>query len=221
MRSKIEKIPGGFTLIEVIIAIVVLAILCAMIVSLFGTSFYSSSSPVFNLKKSQQLNMVMEKITAKYAEVPRWRKSKTYQPGVIVLPTVPAGVQGVFKSDGGGTSGNTEPEWEKTTGVIIHDPETTMTWTYIGPSPALTDLQTAIGEEDHDYGTLPDCLDGFGCYRVIKNRFIKFNDSRVEEACASDATCTKYGQYLKVTIGFRSDDTGKTGETLTTLFVLR
>ncbi|MEE9912532.1 MAG: prepilin-type N-terminal cleavage/methylation domain-containing protein [Deltaproteobacteria bacterium] len=219
MKSVTERTSRGFTLIEVIIAIVVLAILCAMMVSIFGTSFYSSSSSVFNLKKSHELNTVMEKISAKYIETPRWRKSTTHASGTFILSTAAASNQGMFRS-GGGTSGTTEPSWNNiSAGATTTDGS--ITWTYVGPSPELTALQTAIGTEGQDYGTLPDCLNGFGCYHVINNRFITFSGSKVEEACDSAATCLKYGQYLKVTIGFRSDDPGKTGETLTALFVRR
>ncbi len=278
MKSYAGKTSRGFTLIEVIITVVVLAVLAAMMASYFGTSFYRSSSSIFNLKKSQELNQVMEKISAKYTEIPRWRKSTAYASGMVVLSTAASPNQGRFSS-GGGTSGTAEPVWNNiAVGATTSDGS--ITWTYAGPSPELayrkwspntsylagtvivpqiahwngftykcvttsgtsgateptwptaagatvtdgatliwtnngavqTDLQTLIGPEGQDMDNT------FGKYRVIDNHCVRFNAS-VEALC--DTTCGEYGQYLKVTIGFRSDDAGKTAETLTTLFVRR
>jgi prepilin-type N-terminal cleavage/methylation domain-containing protein len=135
MTSYAGKTSRGFTLIEVIITIVVLAVLVAMMASYFGTSFYRSSSSIFNLKKSQELNQVMEKISAKYTEYPRWRKSTVYASGMVILATAASSNQGRFRS-GGGTSGTTEPVWNNiSAGATTTDGS--ITWTYVGPSPEL------------------------------------------------------------------------------------
>jgi len=213
MKSKIDKTTGGFTLIEVIVTLVMLALLATMMASYFGSSFTQSSSSIFNLRKSYELNQVMEKISAKYAEISRWRSSTSYASGTVILSTASASNQGSFSS-GGGISGATEPSWNNISiGATTSDGS--INWTYVGPTPDLTTLQTAIGTEGQNYTNA-----AFGSYRVINNHFIVFNGSpKVEEDC--DSTCTKYGIYLKVTIGFRSDDPNRTGETLTTLFVRR
>jgi len=215
MKSKIDRTTSGFTLIEVIVTLVLLAILAAMMASYFGSSFTHSSASIFNLKKSHELNQVMEKISAKYAEISRWRSSTPYASGTVILSTASASNQGRFSS-GGGTSGATEPSWNNISiGAPTTPPDGSITWTYVGPAPDLTVLQTEIGTEGQNYTNA-----AFGSYRVINNHFIVFNGSpKVEEIC--DSTCTKYGIYLKVTIGFRSDDPNRTGETLTALFVRR
>lgn len=56
----------GFTLIEVIIAIIVMAILGTVAVSYLGTSLTNSSLPITNIKQSCALQTVMENITADY-----------------------------------------------------------------------------------------------------------------------------------------------------------
>lgn len=214
MKQKIKKITwtkGGFTLIEVIITIVVLAILAAMMVPYFGASLIRSSSPIVNLNKSQSLNLVMEKISVQYAAISHWRPQTAYPAGTIILPTTRIRNGFQYRS-GGGTSGTTQPSWPLS-GTVS---DGTITWTHWGTAPTLVALQTAIGTEGQDY------TNTFGSYNLIYNRFIKFNAStNIEEDCTSSPTCTDFGRYLKVTIGFRSDDASRTGETLTTLFVLR
>ena len=229
----------AFTLIEVIITLIVLAILAAMMVPFFGTSFTKSAAPVSRLNKSLTLGAVMEKITAEYAEVPHWRAATTYGPGALVLPT--AGVSNGYRyyTTAGGTSASSEPSavndpanpWPTAAGSTVTDGGIVWTRdancapTLLDSSCSRTDctcpagLKGKIGPEGNDYDDPK-----FGRYRVIDNHFINFDAANTEYSleayCLSNPKDGKC-RYLKVTIGFRSDDSEKTGETLTTLFVRR
>ena len=302
MKTRKNDLESGFTLIEVIITFVVLAIVVAMMAAYFGKSITQSSLPIFRLKTAARLNDVLEKITAQYSQYPQWQKNTTYAAGAIILPTTPKRTGLLYTTSSGGTSGATEPTWPLVMGgspppdgtittwttvwptttlpnvaaptLASHnswlagrvyttvDPVTivypgngyqyirtntgtsgttapiwssattsgskvtpldgTVEWQYIGPAPTLV-LKTLIGAEDTDITqTFP--IDTVVSYRVIHNRFIKFVGSTgnyTEDTAALSTSDQDYGKYLKVTIGFRSDDPDRTGETLTTLFVSR
>lgn len=59
----------GFTLIEVIIALVVGAILATILVSAMGTSLGDSSQPIFRLQKTMALHQVIENIRADFSAI--------------------------------------------------------------------------------------------------------------------------------------------------------
>lgn len=59
----------GFTLIEVIIALVVGAILVTILASALGTSVTDSSQPIFRLQKTMALHQVIENIRADFASI--------------------------------------------------------------------------------------------------------------------------------------------------------
>ena len=301
---------SGFTLIEVIITLVIVAVVAAMMTAYFGTGITQSSIPIFRLKGAAKLNDVLEKITAFYSQYPQWQKSTSYAANAVIIPTTPKRTGLRYTTSGGGTSGTVEPDWMtaitmgstvpvtdgsviwKTvwdsahntatdngaaptlvlnrwltahtyytipasivypdtgagignqyicltggtshattapTWTIVSSPTiadlTPVLWQYIGPAPTLV-LQTAIGTAGTDYtntttfGSVTDPVS----YRVIENKFIRFDNTvnpATEVDLTSNTTHADYGKYLKVTIGFRSDDPAGTGETLTTLFVLR
>ena len=231
MKQKLKWTKDGFTLIEVIITIVVLGILAAMMASYADKSFPSftgSSTPIFSQAKSQSLNQVMEKISVQYAMYPHWRPSTNYPQGAIILPPTGAG-KGFQYVSGGGTSGTTPPAfWQTATGGIPTPTDGSITWTLSSTcAPPLlsnscttgctcpTGLQSLIGAEGQNY------TNAFGSYQVINNHFITLA-TNTEQPCTSGTTCpSDYPRYLKVTIGFRSDDANWTADTLTTLFVLR
>lgn len=293
---------SGFTLIEVIITLVIVAVVAAMMTAYFGTGITQSSIPIFRLQGVARLNDVLEKITAFYSKYPQWQKSTTYAANAVIIPTTPKRTGLLYTTTSGGTSGTVEPDWltaitmgstvPVTDGSVIwktvwdstHNsasdngaaptlvlnrwltghiyyaapasivypntgagngnqyiclyagtshattaPTWTTTsspaiadltpvqWQYIGPAPTLV-LQTAIGTVNTNY------TNAFGSYRVVENKFIRFDNTvnpATEVDIDSNTTHADYGKYLKVTIGFRSDDSSGTGETLTTLFVLR
>ena len=65
-----EKKENGFTLIEIILTLVVVAILGAMYAQFFGTAFVQSSIPIQNIRHSFELQQVMENITTDYENDP-------------------------------------------------------------------------------------------------------------------------------------------------------
>jgi prepilin-type N-terminal cleavage/methylation domain-containing protein len=294
-----DSASAGFTLIEVIVTLVVVAIVAAMMASYYGTSITQSSLPIFRLKAAARLNDVLEKITGQYSQYPYWQKSTTYAAGAVIVPTTPNRTGLLYTTTSGGTSGTTEPSWSTaitmgstvtsgadgtiaawstvwdsthntaanngaaltlvlkswaastlyalnaivypgngfqyicTTagtsgtaapiwptvsgGTVTEATGTGVKWQYIGYAPTVV-LLTAIGTPGTNY------TNTFGSYRLIDNKFIKFNTTvspATEVDLTGSTTDLDYGKYLKVTIGFRSDDSTGTGETLTTLFVLR
>lgn len=80
----------GFTLVEIIVTIVIVAIMGAMLVTILGGSMIKSSEPIFRLQKSFALQQVMENITADYL--------KNTSPNLVDLQT----------AIGGGTTGGNE-----------------------------------------------------------------------------------------------------------------
>jgi type II secretory pathway pseudopilin PulG len=203
MSKRPPNPEAGFTLIEAIVIMVVLAIVSAMMLPYFGTSITQSSAPIASLKSEGTLNTVMAKITAQYRLYPHWQPSTLYANGTLVLPTAP-NANGHLYTTIGGTSGTTEPGWQPT-GIPV---DGSVQWTQSPtPAPTLIGLQTAIGPA----GTEPN--NSFGNYSVVQNSFISFNAS-------SQETSTNPGnRYLKVTIGLPASSGN--GETLTTLFVAR
>lgn len=98
----------------------------------------------------------------------------------------------------------------------------TVTWQQNGNAPTLTALQTQIGvTEGQDYsqafGSDTTPID----YRVIQNRFIKFDPSTNQEVSPINSTDPLYGRYLKVTIALPLAAPNQTNQTRTALFVMR
>lgn len=56
----------GFTLIETIITLTLVATLAAMFIPYMGTAFYRSGEPIHLLKETYEVNQVVEKLTADY-----------------------------------------------------------------------------------------------------------------------------------------------------------
>ncbi len=279
MKSQKKNTAAGFTLIEVILTIVLVALVGAMLVTYFNRSITHSSVPIFRLNAASRLHDVLEKISADYASHPQWRQDTAYAADAQVLPSPGKRTGLLYEVDSPGTSGSSEPDWssggsgtvsDNTVSWTPHEAapiltsfskswsassdfykgdvievsgeryltpadgesggtepswlfnlgdrvnDNTIRWIYIGP-PALV-LQTAIGTEGVDYDN------DYGRYRVIHNRFIRF-DTTASPATEVDLTGNTsdedYGKFLKVTIGMHSGDADATGETLTTLFVIR
>ena len=178
----------GFTLIEIIVTIVIVAILGAMIITFLSDSLIHSSDSVKSLKASSNLYMAMANITADYNRYPKWRNGMTYAIGNYVVPTVRNGHY--YKCTTAGISGSGEPDWPssgtKTDGTV--------TWAETienGLLLTLNTLQTNINNKN------------YGTYDVVYNNFVQFT-SGVETPGGS--------KILKVTI--KSDQ----GGTLTALF---
>ena len=92
MKTGKNNLKSGFTLIEVIITLVVIAVVAAMIAVYFGTSYTQSSVPISRLMAAGNLNQIMEKITGDYNNAPAtWSPGTAYTSGTapptVVLPT--------------------------------------------------------------------------------------------------------------------------------------
>jgi prepilin-type N-terminal cleavage/methylation domain-containing protein len=66
MSMEMKHNERGFTLLEIIVTLIVAAILGAMFVQFMGTSLTQSANVVVSTHGQQQLNQVMENITADY-----------------------------------------------------------------------------------------------------------------------------------------------------------
>ena len=62
------KFSKGFTLIEVIATVVIMAIAAAALVSIFGELFYGSAVPAGQVQKQYKLIQQMETITSRYRD---------------------------------------------------------------------------------------------------------------------------------------------------------
>jgi prepilin-type N-terminal cleavage/methylation domain-containing protein len=133
MKPRKNDSEPGFTLIEVIITLVIVAVVAAMMTAYFGTGITQSSIPIFRLGAAGKLNEVMEKITAQYSQYPQWQKNTQYAAGTIILPTTPKRTGLLYTTTSGGTSGATEPtSWPRTQDGTISD--NTITWTTVWTS---------------------------------------------------------------------------------------
>jgi prepilin-type N-terminal cleavage/methylation domain-containing protein len=295
MTPRQKHAASGFTLIEVIVTIVIVAVVGAMLTAYFSSSITQSSIPIFRLNAAARLNDVLEKISVRYTQQAHWRPNTTYAAGAVVLPTPTKRTGLLYRTVSGGTSGSSENpiSWPLTQGGTVSDgtvtwttvwsggvngaapalaltawvagkaysqqaPTTpasivysggnqyicttggtsggsapgfggcttsgctvsgdgTVTWQYVGPAPTVV-MQADIGTEGQDYDNT------FGRYRVVHNRFITFdktNNPATEVDLSGTQADPDYGKYLKVTVGMHSGDADRTGETLTTLLVLR
>ena len=136
MKTNARNRQTGFTLIEVIVTLVLVAVMAAMLTSFFGTSLTQSSAPIARLKEASNLQLVMENIVSDYNSLNalnlryKWQPSNNYRVGSIVTPkTIPVSPDGghYYKCTGAGSSGTTEPNpWPTATGGTVTDG--TVTW---------------------------------------------------------------------------------------------
>jgi prepilin-type N-terminal cleavage/methylation domain-containing protein len=140
MKTEKNIFEYGFTLIEVIITLVVIAVVAAMIAVYFGTSYSQSSVPISRLMAADNLNQIMEKITGDYNNAPTtWSPGTAYtlssstDPPTVVLPTEANRNGYQYICTGAGTSGATEPVWPTTVGSTVSD--NGVQWTFSGPTP--------------------------------------------------------------------------------------
>ena len=100
---------SGFTLIEIIATVAILAAFSAIMLVLFSDSLIKSSDALRRIFKSSNLSKVMASINADYTPYPRWKASTSYAVGNKILPTGMNGRFYICKT--GGTSGTSEPKW--------------------------------------------------------------------------------------------------------------
>jgi len=203
MRLESRQHARGFTLIETIITLTVIAVLATMIFTYFGEAFLQSVTPVTRLKNAAALQRVMENITADYNVHPKWRSGTVYTNTNYVIP---ASFNGrYYKCTVAGTSGAIEPDWPLNSGATKAD--NTVTWTLtesvrLRVLLSLATLKTRIGDEGTDQDN------SYGKYNVVRNRFTRFVSDTDQDADAGGAN-----KILKVTLK------NENGETQTALFV--
>ena len=148
MKSYLKNNQAGFTLIEVIVTLVLVAVMAAMLSSFFGTSLTQSGAPIARLKEASNLQLVMENIVSDYNRLNalnlryKWQPSNNYRVGSIVTPTTPNGGH-YYKCTVAGTSGATEPTWPTAAGGTV--PDGTVTWKESG---------NIIWQKSHIYNTI-------------------------------------------------------------------
>ena len=190
-RKKINK--AGFTLIEIIVTVVLVAILGAMIITFLSDSLIKSSDPVKAIRASSNLHMVMANITADYNRYPKWRSGTTYAVGNYVVPTIRNGHYYKCTTAGTSSSVNEPANWPAASVATVNDGG--VVWTENGLLTSLSTLKTNIGPENSNQNN------AYGNYHVEKNRFVSFNssDSEVDDTSGIN-------KILKVTI--KSDQGG-------------
>ncbi|MBA3037350.1 MAG: type II secretion system protein [Desulfobacterium sp.] len=100
---------SGFTLVEIIVTVVMVAIFSTLMLTLFSDSFIKSSDPAKRLLKSSDLSRVMANITVDYNQHPKWKALTDYATGNKILPVEMNGRFYICTS--GGKSDTSEPLW--------------------------------------------------------------------------------------------------------------
>lgn len=147
---------SGFTLLEVIVTIVLVASLSGIMIALISDSVTKSSYPVLGLERASELNIVMANMTNDYYKCPMWSSGATYVSGSLVKPT-PAHYSGHYyqASCSTCTQGSTEPSTWNISPSTTSD--NNITWIDLGPLPQPADLKTYINDTSHhNYGIYYD-----------------------------------------------------------------
>lgn len=182
---------GGFSLLEIIVAIMVAAIVGTMVYSYSYSAFVESSFSVVRFQQALSLQSHMEDLKADYSyyenQARPWQASHSYSESDLVIPLDPNNSHR-YICRSGGTSGPAEPEWETALNNEAGVKETVdggVKWTEL-----LTFLYGRITAEQYgDYvGDADDPADETG--------FIRFKEDGTEElADAGDRA-----DILKVTL---------------------
>jgi prepilin-type N-terminal cleavage/methylation domain-containing protein len=124
MKALMKKRQGGFTLVEVIAALVIGAIAAAMVYNYFSASLTSSAEPIKRLQEANNLQRVMENIIADFNRLNalnlryKWRSGISYRVGYVVVPPTSNGH--FYTCTVAGTS-VAEPAWPTTAGATVSD----------------------------------------------------------------------------------------------------
>lgn len=199
MNFRSDHNSRGFTLIEIIATLVIIAVMGTMTYTYFGQAFLQSVNSISQLQKSLYLHKIMENITADYNIYAKWKAGTNYVQNNIVIPVNMNGHSYKCTSSGG-ISGLSEPDWK--TGGNTSD--NTVTWTDNGQPLLLATLKTHVDTPNYYQTNVNDPP-----YYVTENKFIQFTfDTNTEVNDTSGLN-----KILKVTI--RND----LGQTLTALFL--
>lgn len=214
MKLRKKYAEAGFTLIEVIITLVVVALAASMMTAYFGTAITRSADPISRLINSTNqtsAQQILEKITLQYSRIPHWHPNTVYGVNAIVIPTTPNANGFQYVCIAGGTSNAAvpavEPSWPIASNATFTE-STGVSWRQNGVAPTLTDLQTSINTNQTTtvFG---------GNYTANQNEFIKFDPANGNAELAITSTDSAYGRYLKVRV------TDPNGATRAALFVIR
>src|SRR5271157_1448762 len=104
---------SGFTLIEIIATVVILAAFSAITLMLFSASLIKSSGNMMRISRSSDLSNVMANVYADYRPYPIWKASTAYSSANPANKILPTGTNGRFYiCTGTGTSAPSEPlQW--------------------------------------------------------------------------------------------------------------
>jgi prepilin-type N-terminal cleavage/methylation domain-containing protein len=194
MKSRKNDSESGFTLIEVIITLVVIAIVAAMMTAYFGTGITQSSLPIFRLSDAAKLNGILEKISAQYGQYPHWRPNTAYAAGAAtkILPTKRTGL--LYTTNSGGTSGATEPTgWLNIISGAVSPPDGTVTWTPDVPAPTLAPLSDQAWRSGKTYGANSIVVNGtyqYVCTNCPSTGFISGTQPNWSSATTIGSTVT-------------------------------
>jgi prepilin-type N-terminal cleavage/methylation domain-containing protein len=205
MIRKFRHKPSGFSLIEIIAALLLLSLIGGALYSYFSSAYVESPKPLEKLQKSYDLHMVMENIAADYTmnhpewqkRHPRWQKLTYYAADTLIRADGNKGY--IYKCKIAGKSGVPPPGYtepvEFGSGISPVN-EGTVTWE---KKPDLSALRDNIAmPSPNNYGT----------YIVKENDFIVWDTTYTERTAAAGDPRT----ILKVTL------TNDSGEILTSLF---
>jgi prepilin-type N-terminal cleavage/methylation domain-containing protein len=130
---------SGFTLLEIIITMVIVAIMATMLFTYSGSkSFTGSVDPIQSVKSANSIHQIMEMITADYQGYPRWKPNTSY--ATTGTPVTPISRNGYYyKNSGACVSGASDPPWTLPSATspwlavvpVLPDKDGTCTWTAV------------------------------------------------------------------------------------------
>lgn len=217
MRMSHKKLhKGGFTLIETIITLVVVAIMGSMLFTYFGSkSFTNSANPIQWVQSAQSVHQIMEMITADYQGYPRWKPGKAYSTNSKVTPIKRTGYYYVKTNPNPNpcTSGMIDPSWSLPssnnpfTSTVT---DNTCTWTaYYQTHASSTYIQSLASLRQKIAGNVANSggegntvyYNGNAStgmqYKIIHNRYI---DPGAASGNPWDDSVASSAGYLKVTV---------------------
>jgi len=219
MIREFRHKPSGFSLIEIIAALLLISIVGGMLYTYFSSAFIESPKPLEKLQKSYDLHMIMENIAADYTlnypewqkRHPRWQKL-TYYPADTLIRT-DTNKRYIYKCKIAGKSGTLEPSGFSSGLALITDG--TLTWEKKSALSDLRDKIVPVGPPAYDYAAPTPISNNYGNYILKENKFIKFIWKAADSVYKEEDIDIALGDtetILKVTI------TNDSGEILTNLF---